>query len=544
MAKNKQTITYSLILLISALVAISMALSTRWGPGIGGDATIYITSARNLLTGRGLGLLGPRGEFRFLPYFPPFFSLVLSLVGCLGLDLVTAARWLNILCFAGLACLSGCITYRFSQSSFYSILLTLFIGFSPVLIPVYSWAMSEPLSAILGFGGLVLVVYAIKHPERNQYLITAALLCGLSFLTRYAALAFIITGALGLLFLGKTSPISRNEWVKRLVKTVKLGAISILPMLIWLICDVLNTTTVGSRRVLTATEMLGRFYSFWPLLKESILFWVIPESWFYQPVYPVVINTIIVPAVLLILLIWGLVLLMQLRKKWDRVENDLSHLFILLGGFSILYLFIIFGVYLSTYPPITIANRMLSPIHTAALWLVVLMAILTDQLLEKKQWVRWGLRGLLLVIILFYGWRSVRIVKDYYQDGLGYTSLTWQQSQTIEALRKLPADRIIVTNETNAILFLTGRLSYPLMEIYTDSPVMTFYRYGDGDLTSDQSQQLFHDGKAVLVLFDTIDDQISGLYGDRTAERISALVKGLDRRFRGEDGGIFYYPEP
>jgi hypothetical protein len=34
------------------------------------------------------------------------------------------------------------------------------------------------------------------------------------------------------------------------------------------------------------------------------------------------------------------------------------------------------------------------------------------------------------------------------------------------------------------------------------------------------------------------------LYGDRTGERISRLVKGLDRRFRGEDGGIFYYPHP
>ena len=111
-------------------------------------------------------------------------------------------------------------------------------------------------------------------------------------------------------------------------------------------------------------------------------------------------------------------------------------------------------------------------------------------------------------------------------------------------MRQLPTDTLIVTNETNAVLFLTGRSAYPLAEIYQDKPAETFYRFGDGDTSNDEGQRLFKEGKAVFVLFDTVDDQISGLYGEHTAERISSLVKGLTRSFRGEDGGIFYYPSP
>ncbi|NMC81162.1 MAG: hypothetical protein GYA59_17520, partial [Chloroflexi bacterium] len=78
MTKRRDWLVYSLLLAVALLGVWVLLLSTHWGPGIGGDATIYITSARNLLEGRGLGLIGPRGEFRLLPYFPPFFSLVLS----------------------------------------------------------------------------------------------------------------------------------------------------------------------------------------------------------------------------------------------------------------------------------------------------------------------------------------------------------------------------------------------------------------------------------------------------------------------------------
>jgi hypothetical protein len=99
-----------------------LVVATRLGPGVGGDATIYINSAQNLLKGAGLGLVGPRGEFRLLPYFPPFFSLVLSFLGLFRVDLVAAARWLNILCFGGSVWLAGFMLWKATRSLLFSLL--------------------------------------------------------------------------------------------------------------------------------------------------------------------------------------------------------------------------------------------------------------------------------------------------------------------------------------------------------------------------------------------------------------------------------------
>ena len=537
--KDKHGLTDRSIELTAILAVVILALGTRWGAGVGGDATIYITSARSLIHGLGLGLPGPQqGEFRLLPYFPPFFSLVLSVFGLLQINLAEAARWLNIGCFAGLVYLAGHFTFRFSQKSVLSILAAVILAVSPVLIPVYAWAMSEPLSALLGFGGLILTIYAIKYPQKAVYLIFAAVLSGLSFLTRYSAAAFIGAALAGIFFL------TQAPRGKRIIKALEFGIISAIPMGIWVVYDILNTATVGSRRLLTLADMISRFASFWPPLKAAILFWIIPESWYYAPVYPAYINQALLLAVLVILLAWAALAARRFYQSSRDFDNRFIYLITLLAGFILVYFMGILGVYLTTYPPITIANRMLSPLYSAALWLVVLLAIMTGKLWPKNKIIETGLTTFLIVICVYYGWRSARLVRDYYNDGQGYTAPAWQQSQTMEQVRKLPAGTLIVSNEINAIQFLADRPAYQLMEPFSDHPLDVFSRYGDGTLNNDKPQQLFHDGKAVLVLFDTIDDQMSGLYGDRTNERISDLVKGLKQVYRGSDGGVFIYGQP
>jgi hypothetical protein len=272
--------------------------------------------------------------------------------------------------------------------------------------------------------------------------------------------------------------------------------------------------------------------------------WGIPDSWYDAPVYPSSINSFLIPVSLVIFLVWGVMIVWKLKSQKINMDTRFMHLLFLLGGFILIYFMIIFGVYLTTYPPITIANRMLSPMYTAILWFLVMLVILTANLWQNKVQVRWVLTAALILFAVYYGWRSVKIVKDYYADGLGYLAPVWQQSQTMDAVRRLPENTLIVTNETTAIQFLAGRPAYPVKEFFADKPVTPFTRYGDGDLSDDEYQKLFHDGKAVLVLFDTVDDQISGLYGDQTNERISSFVKGLYQSYRGSDGGLFYYLRP
>ena len=128
------------------------------------------------------------------------------------------------------------------------------------------------------------------------------------------------------------------------------------------------------------------------------------------------------------------------------------------------------------------------------------------------------------------------------QLGLGYNSVEWQNSDTIAAVKTLPQNALIVTNEEMAVLYLTGRSAYTMAEIYDDEPPAVFSRYGEGDLTEDNSEKLFREENASLVLFNTIFAQMEGAYGDRTKAWATALTDGLQKTHQGNDGAIYQYP--
>jgi hypothetical protein len=529
-------IANGVFILISVAGMVVLGLSMRHGPGIGGDATIYIFSARNLLDGHGLGLLGPRGEFRLIPYFPPMYPLLLAGIGIFGLDMVRGAWWLNLLLFGGILWLIGTVTYRVSRSFLFSAGAALLVLASPVLIPVYSWAMSEPLAIFLGLGGLALLLTSLEQPGQKWLFYISALAVGLSFLTRYSAVAYLITGCI-LVFLFLQRPFRQ-----RLGESVHYLSMGLLPMLIWMPIDLRHTSTVASRSLETIESMASRLADFLPQLRDVILFWLVPDSWIANPPYPALINTALIVCVVLGLAAWVIIAIRRLSasSRQDEVGNFVR-LVAMLTIFSLAYLLITALVYITTFPPITIASRMLSPLHVAMLWLAVLLAGWSYKRLPGR-----GLReGLLLVVLLglgWYAWRSARIVQQNYDTGLGYLSPVWQQSETMQAVRALHEDTLIVTNEQTAVLFLADRPSYPLAEIYLDQPLDVFKPYGEGDLSGDDGQSAFRYDGAALVLFDSLGNQLDPIYHQRAQERAASLVKGLRRAFQGEDGAIYFYP--
>jgi hypothetical protein len=96
-----------MIILISIAGSIAIVYSTRWGPWAYSDSTEYIVSARTFISGRGLGFYAPSGSFERLSLHPPFYSLLLSAFGLLGIDMLAAARWLNVFLFGATIFLAG-----------------------------------------------------------------------------------------------------------------------------------------------------------------------------------------------------------------------------------------------------------------------------------------------------------------------------------------------------------------------------------------------------------------------------------------------------
>ncbi|GEM_PF-509922 len=549
-------INYLLVAIAIAGMAM-VAYSTAIAPGIGGDATIYITSARNFLAGKGLGLIQADGTFRLLPYFPPGYPLMLSLFGLTGIDLVLVSRWLNILLFGAIIFLLGRILYTASKGKIWLTCAgSLIFALSPVLIPIYSWSMSEPLALFLGFISLFYlekVLWKVSDisqeavsAEQNAnssltislYLLLAGIFAGVAILTRYNAVAFAIAGGLFLLF-------SRKEkTVRKIIRTVVYSLLALLPIVIWLWIDLHLTGTVSSRSI-ELPPNLGEFLlNFWNDVQHSVLFWFLPDSWVYTPRFPAIVMNSLVPVIFLGLLVWLTIWFIKEKTQTSIISSPTRFWIPILGVFSLTFILVTLAVKITTYPPITINVRMLSPLYISTGLLALLFFADTISWLEEKRWIT-GLAGLILVLaILVYGLHSLHVVEQLHTKGMGYTSLEWQQSDTLQALNALPEDTTLVTNQDMLVLFWTGRTSYPVKEIFINEPYQTFSRYGDGDLSNDPGQSLFRQNKATLVLFDTITEQFSDIYGNQTAERVKVFTEGLHIEYNGKDGGIYTYQEP
>ena len=227
----------------------------------------------------------------------------------------------------------------------------------------------------------------------------------------------------------------------------------------------------------------------------------------------------------------------------------------LLALFIFLYLAALAVVQVFTYPPVTLASRMLSPVHFAAIILLFALGHLIAQILSSSTshslpYLKARSHLLILYVLALslagsYTLRGALIARQYWNTGIGYTAPSWQNSTVIEAIRHLPPSVPLISNDVTAIMFLVDRPAYPLQEIFSDqppsSPLASFLSYGQGD---DTSQRVFREQGAALVLFnESLRDDFS-IYGDRLDERLAALVQGLHLYYHHQDGAIYFYAPP
>lgn len=524
-----QTLTWTIASLICAAAGAGILfISMSQGAGVGGDATIYITSARNLLAGKGLGLINAAGDFRLIPYFPPFYSLILAFCGLFTSNLPAAALILNLVFFAGLIFLIAFWTLRISNRMFPGLLLGLLLAGSPILIPAYSWAMSEPLAILLGFSGLILLEKSLVENRCPAFWVSAVLL-GLSLLTRYSSAAFIGAAVLLILFF-------EGETLKdRLLASVSYGFTAAVFMIIWLVIDFTQTHTVSSRSAAVGktTELWAAFVS---KIKSVFTLWILPES--LNGAMPGFMVSFLSICIILISVSFlaGAAIALRRGTQYPRY----ARMFFLLSSFDLLYLLLILYVSLRTYPPITINSRMLLPFYVSNFWMIYLLFALFEEHNHRLSR-SFVFNTALFLFTIFNCYRGIRIANQNAIDGLGYNSTAWKTSKTIAYVKEnIPPDKTIVTNEETAMLFLLDRRTWPMHEVFVQSPDEEYYAYESNyGLENDTSRQAFLKGGAYLVVFDTFEAQMADIYGENTAERIGKLFENLNEIFRCDDGRIY-----
>ncbi len=519
--------------------ALLLWVSMSQSVGIGGDAVIYLESARNFAAGRGIGLIQPDGTFRLIPYFPPFYPIVLAGFAKLGVGLLSAAKLINLACFMLMIALVSWGVGRAAKRWYVGWLCGGLLAGSPILVPGYSWAMSEPLANLFAVGALAFLLRSFEAENRNASYALSIGCAAAAAATRYSMILVPIAGAGLTLILGRSRTAAR-----RVLAGFLYGAVSLLPLGGWMAYDHAMTATTASRSLLDRSDLTHEIFRYLRELGAVIQGWFLPESWLAKldwRGFPAPATALLLIGLLLMVLIAAATVRLGGGRDRDEPSNTLL---LTAAAFILGYIALIGAVSVTTYPPITIGQRMFLPAHIAAA--VVFSLLIGSDWTAREPRAKAGFALTVLCALLavgFFTLRAVRIARQNAVSGFAFDAPGWRESETIAALKtRITGDSVIVSNEETALRLYLERPVWQLREIYAGAgdpfpPPFSDRSAAEGDPA--RAAILAPDG--ILVLFDSFEDQLADLYGGNGAELAKRLTVGLTLVYDGDDGKIYRF---
>jgi len=431
------------LLVLSGIGMAALLLSTRWGIGLSPDSALYIGAARNLLSGNGLSVSSYAEKFTPLTQYPPLFSSVLAGIGLFGVEPAHGVRWLHVLLLAGNIFLVGLMVRTYSRSRWVSVLASFLMMTSVAGVKIHSMAWSEPLFIFLELLALFLLAQHFEH-QRVLFLVVSAVTAALAFLTRYAGVALVATGALAILLL------SKEKWKKRSTDTVLFCLISAVPTALWMIRNLLIAGTTTARDIGFHPITVGHFQSAF----NSVSSWLLPGA------IPFARGV----SLLIVVALFAFIFLVTLRKG-ERNQKECGHeglarlsmlLAIFVGMYGLMLIIVI--SFFDAYMPID--DRYLSPVYVPTLVLVLCLSSYFFSALVKARAVHISLVVFSLALSGLYLAQAISWLTLDYKNGIGYSSRSWKQSKLIAQVKALDPKTPIFTNAPDAVYLLTGLPAY------------------------------------------------------------------------------------
>ncbi len=383
--KPKNVFHIYLAALSLAGMAVVWAATSRMGPGVSTDSAMILSTAENLLHGR--GLVDYSGTE--LTQFPPLYSLILAGGSALFRQDVFVVGWiLNILVFGALIWFTGTYLHNaFGNEPILAYFGSFVVFSSTSLIQISANIASDPLFMLMVLFFCMLAAAYLRSGQ-GRYAALAAVLTIVSCFQRYAGLALVVTGVLVAAYA------HRSEWRRAIAAALAFGLVTAAPIFSWgyLHNAPVNGTVFGAR--LPAVPLLN-----FTTGAEKVLYWFIPYR---------IISAAGVPNLLCAIVV-GLVLAVALtgtRRFLRKIAEPLvaPHFVFLLVYFSVLVLDI-------SYYELKGINT--DRVHIIALpSLLVLMSVVGAQVLQAAR-SRVPIRALYGIAIgLFVIWTSFPISRS------------------------------------------------------------------------------------------------------------------------------------
>jgi len=449
------------LVVLGALAFLGIAAclyATQRGVGLFVDSKSYLGAAQSLLKGRGYTVVTATGAVLPLTNWPPLFSVSLAGLGLLGIDLRAAARWLDAGLFGATIFLAGLAIRRVTSGSTWAAVFGgLLMATSVDLLAAYSQAGSDALFIFFTLLGLVLLGAYEDEPGARR-LIGAAAAASLAFLSRYAGVALVATGALGVLCFGESG--RRN----RVKDTLVFTALSSFPMTLFIV-----------RNWLSARGSLGevRAFMFHPPRPEQVRLalntlwgWLVPDRALagspaalvgYVPhLRWVVLST---AAVCGAILTWRWRHRLNGSSRQPSVARSLLEppLLAFLLTYFLLYLgFLIVAVSLFDND-ILLGPRMLSPALVASLIVSLGLGHRVLGYFRGSRLIGGAAIGASALLAASYGHAGVVWIRCAHDQGLGYSARVWQESDILHKVALLPPGVLIYSNGAQPLTLVTGR---------------------------------------------------------------------------------------
>ncbi len=436
--QNSYTLPLYFCLACFGIAILIGLLITQAGPGISPDSTGYISAAENVFSGKGFYIGYGEGSSPYTTW-PPLYPLLIALLMHLGFSAELAACLIPIFSF-GLLMFPLFFLGREIEGDLTGYLACIICLVSFTLWRVTSFAWTEmPYIFLSALALLCLIRYWKSDSQSAGVVILCGIFTALGILTRYIGVTVLLVGTLTI-FLR-----SRDQIKNSIYHTVLYGTISLLPVGIWVIRNMLlGVPASGGERWGSAASFVENIiytasaigYDFLPFVRDYTMgvvigigiaiFFIVGMIWYRELItftFPRYFknNAIILSYILVYL---SVLIMMSTLWHFDTINPRLTspaYPFIILAGISF---------------ALTIRHRFKDPSCKKRLYAIIL----------------------LVTVVYIFGQVSADIrFSQYAKEGQGYNAPLWTENSGIKYIEEyVPADVPIYNNEWYACRYLLG----------------------------------------------------------------------------------------
>ncbi len=505
------------IFVLSLLSLFLYFYVTPFGVGLTNDSAAYLGGARSLLSGFGYARIGGDGLPRLITHFPPMYSMVIAATAFLEKTDVFRAAWgINLCCYTINLVLFILLLKQMTRNEWAALLAGIcYLSCGPVL-QAHVYGLSEALFLTFFLSTLLLLMPRLKSGSTNRFWLFIGFWTGILTLIRYIGAATLLTVWIAALC-------SVPAIKKKIQASISILIGFFLPVSLWLI-----------RNGIAGENAVNRALSWhWPANNKiqeglsNLAGFFLPEfGGFvdkYLPFWGVVLG------IVLTALLFKTILscFQSLSEKKETISGiDVIALQVVVYFFSVI--FVVTSIDGSTL----FDNRIFLPFYLCLSALIIYSA---SRLFSKK--LRGRLAGAFFILIF-----SALLLEDesdlwrtFHQDGQGFASQSWQESETRNAARVLPEKATLFSNRQTFLWLINDQPSYILPPMFNAANQKERESF---EAEKDWMQQEILDRDAYAVVFNY--QEMMNDTGDR--EWLELLLKELPVYGTYADGIIFGIP--